>query len=619
MNIQFKMIVRFTVLFVCFIFSLYCSESKEDETNSIEGDSLELDYSMHKLPNNIKWMTNNSFKTFASPNAKKGGIFRAYIIGFPLTFRTVGPDSNNSTRSYFLNNQMSLLSVHPNTEEALPSIASHWAYDNDGKTMYFRIDKRARWSDGAPVTADDFIYTLEFMRSKHINAPWYNDYYSKEIDKVIKYDDHIISVSASKTIPDLWLTVSISPTPKHFYGKLNKEFVKEYNWKIEPNTGPYILSKFIKGKYLLFERKKNWWAKDLRFHRNRHNVDKFKIIVIRDDNIAFEHFKKGKIDTYRAVFPIIWHNKGKGKLFEKGYIQKIWFYNDTRQPTYGFRLNLDKEIFTDINIRYAFAHAINFDKLNKKVLRGDYERLHSFYTGFGEYTNKNIRARRYNIKEVERYMKSSGWERGKDGIWTKGNRRYSVTLTYGSPLYNPRMVVLQEEAKKAGIELKLELLDPSSSYKKVMEKKHEVNFSGFGGGGLRPSPWQSFHSENAHKPQTNNHTNTDDPEMDKLIDYYRNSISSKERIKLSHKIQKRIHDISAWIPLYQVPYTRHFYWRWMKLPKVAGTKNSSSLFTDPAGAGLFWIDEDVKEETIKALKAEKSFKPVTIIDKTFKN
>ncbi len=63
------------------------------------------------------------------------------------------------------------------------------------------------------------------------------------------------------------------------------------------------------------------------------------------------------------------------------------------------------------------------------------------------------------------------------------------------------MLVLQEEAKKAGIEFKLELLDPSAQYKKVMEKKHEVDFSGWGGSDLRPSPWQSFHSVNAHKAQ----------------------------------------------------------------------------------------------------------------------
>ncbi len=155
-----------------------------------------------------------------------------------------------------------------------------------------------------------------------------------------------------------------------------------------------------------------------------------------------------------------------------------------------------------------------------KFLRGDYKRLHNFDTGFGEWTNKKIRAREFDIKKVERYMEKSGWKRGNDGIWVKNGERYSVTLTYGVDEYTSRMIFLKEEAKKAGIELKLELLDPSAAYKKEMEKKHEIVFTGFSSPNLRPDPWQSFHSANAHKPQTNNITNTDDPEMDKLIECY---------------------------------------------------------------------------------------------------
>ncbi|MBN2401348.1 MAG: ABC transporter substrate-binding protein [Spirochaetes bacterium] len=597
---------------------LMCGNTEITEETEDDNDAPELDYSIHELPGGIRWITNEKFKTFASPDAKKGGIYNNYIDSFPLTFRTVGPDSNNSSRSFFLNNQLSLLEVHPNTEEPVPSLATHWAFDKDGKTMYFKLNKDARWSDGVPVTADDFIYTLEFMQSKHIQAPWYNDYYTKEIDNVIKYDASTISVSAPKKIPDLWMRITISPTPKHFYGKLDKNFVKKYNWKIPPNTGPYKLATYSKGKYLIFERKKDWWAQDLKYFKNRSNVNTFKLLVIRDNNIAYEYFKKGEIDSFMANFPEIWHEKGKEALFKNGYVHKIWFYTDTMQPTYGFYLNMDEDIFKDKNIRYAFAHAINFEKLNRNVLRGDYERLHSYFTGYGEYTNKTIRAREYSIDKAGKYMQKSGWKRGKDGIWQKNMMRYSVTVTYGSPQFTPRMLVLQEEAKKAGIEFKLESLDSSASYKKVMEKKHQVNFSGWGGGGLRPSPWQSFHSENAHKPQTNNHTNTDDPEMDKLIEAYDNSLNAKERIRLSHKIQQKIHEICAWVPLYQVPYTRSFYWRWIKMPEPAGTKNSTSLAGDPAGVGIYWIDEKAKKETLKAMKEGKTFEPVTIIDKTFR-
>ena len=368
------------IFLILILLSGMCDKS-EVETEAIEEKGPIMDYSAHELPKGIQWTTNNNFKTLASPEAKKGGTYNYFINSFPLTFRNVGPDNNQETRNYLLYNQLSLLAIHPNSEEPVPSLATHWAFDKNGKTMYFKLNKDANWSDGKPVTADDYIYTLEFMRSKYINDPFYNDYYTREIDKIIKYDDYTISVSAPKKIPDLILRITISPTPKHFYGKLDKNFVKKYNWAIEPNTGPYILKEYSKGKFILFERKKDWWAKDLKYYKNRFNVDRYKLVIIRDENVAFEYLKKGEIDSfYKAPtkFPEFWHDRGKGELFDKGYINKIWFFTDTAQTTWGFWLNMDKEIFKDKNVRYAFAHAINFEKLNQKVLRGDYERLNSF-------------------------------------------------------------------------------------------------------------------------------------------------------------------------------------------------------------------------------------------------
>jgi microcin C transport system substrate-binding protein len=69
-----------------------------------------------------------------------------------------------------------------------------------------------------------------------------------------------------------------------------------------------------------------------------------------------------------------------------------------------------------------------------------------------------------------------------------------------------------------------------------------------------------------------------------------------------------------------VPYVREAYWRWWRLPKVPGTKNSGNLF-DPfsiATGGLFWYDAQLREETLAAKKKKKKLPPVTIIEETYK-
>jgi len=572
------------------------------------------------IPQDIEWLTNRTDPVYASDKAVKGGTLRAGILSFPLTFRTVGPDSNSSFRGAILGNQFALIGIHPNTLAIIPEIATHWAFGKDKKTMYFKLNRAARWSDGRPVTAMDFAYTLDFMRSKHIVAPWYNDYYTKEIDKIVVYDDWTLAVVASRPQPDLHLKIGITPTPRHYYGELDPDFVRTYNWRIVPNTGPYQIASYKKGKEIVFARKKDWWGEGLRFYKYRFNVDKVKYTVVKDINVQWEHFKKGRIDAFGVTMPKYWHIKTQIPIFEKGYAHKIWFFNDTQQSASGMWLNQDREIFKDRRVRYAFAHAMNIQRVIEKVLRNDYFRLEHGYMGYGPYSNDSIIARRFDLDKVERYMTEGGWARGGDGIWVRDGMRFSVEVNYSIDEHTPRLVVLKEEAKKAGIELKLRRMDLSADYKTVFEKKHDVAWMAWSTS-LRPRFWEHYHSINAHKPQTNNITNTDDPVLDELIDTYRNSTNEKERIGLALRIQERIHQVGSYVPTFMVPYVRMAFWRWMRLPDIPGTRRSQNLFApfDSTRGGLFWFDKGLYTETKTAMKKKKAFPPVTRIDETYRH
>ncbi len=602
----FRRFINWFTVFPCLVF-LSCSAWAAPQPPD--------DIPPNDIPNDIQWLTNDTDPVFASPEAKKGGIFRLAVQAFPPTFRTVGPDSNSSFRSYILGNQLSLFELHPNTLNPIPSLATHWAYGKDKRTMYFKLNPKARWSDGTPVTAEDFAFTLEFMRSPHIVAPWYNDYYSREIERVDIFDAHTIAVVAARAVPDLHLKLGIAPTPKHFYGGFGPDFVRRFNWKIAPNTGPYQISRFKKGKEVRFKRKKDWWAADLKYFKNRFNVDVVVVKVIRDFNLQWEYFRKGKLDSFPMQFPSYWHQKSDIPEIRNGYIRRLWCYTDTRQSAMGMWMNADHPLFSDLYLREAFAHAMNIEKVISRVLRNDYFRLESGYAGYGAYSHPDIRARRFDLEKIAVLMTEHGWRRGKDGIWEKDGRRFSVEVSYSHEEHTPRLTVLKEEARKAGIELRLQRLDNAAAYKKFMEKKHQVAWMGWSTS-LRPRFWEHWHSVNAHKPQTNNITNTDDLELDTMIDRYRASLDETERIELSLKIQEKIHSLCPFVPTFMVPYVRQAYWRWWRLPEPPGTKNSDSLF-DPFGTGMFWLDSREKTETEAAMKAGRTFPSDPVIDTSF--
>ena len=106
------------------------------------------DYSVDTLPEGLKWITNNDEPVFASPEARKGGTYRTYMLGFPLTLRSAGPDSNGIFANFIHNFQMGLTGIHPNTFNPIPSLATHWAFDPDGVTVYYKLDPNAAGRTG---------------------------------------------------------------------------------------------------------------------------------------------------------------------------------------------------------------------------------------------------------------------------------------------------------------------------------------------------------------------------------------------------------------------------------------------------------------------------------------
>ena len=580
-----------------------------------------------ELPANLVWQTNDTDPVFASPDAKRGGTLRLWIDSFPLTLRRIGPDSNGAFAGVTRYIQMPLVAFHPVTRRPIPSLASAWAFGDDGRSMYFRIDPDARWSDGEPVTADDFVFTLELMRSKEIVEPWYNNEYTHEIIDIKKYEERTIGVECVSGKPPDEMLESYQPSvyAKHFF-TISKNFNRDYNWRVEPSTGAYRISEVRKGKYVELARLPDWWANDRRYYENRFNPDVIHIKVIRDVNTALRYFFRGELDSFGAVLPPIWWDKAKGPDFDNGYIDRYWFYTQGVQSPAGMFLNLDDSLLSNRDVRLGIAYAMNFDKVIATVLRGDYDRLQTFNDGFGDYDDKSIVARPFDIEKADAHFSAAGFvSRGADGILMRGDERLSVHVVYGNDASTERLVVLKEEAQKAGLELALDLTDGAASFKQVREKKYQIAWLAWAGQGLAPTYWEFWHSVNAHKPQTNNIVNMDDPEMDRLIDRYQASTSKAERVDLAHQMEERIYDSGSFIPSFKVPYTREIAWHWMKLPEPIGTPQTEALFFPLelanglfSAGGLFWIDVADKQATRDARAAGKPYPPVSIKDDRYR-
>ena len=587
------------------------------------------------IPKDLKWEDGSNEPVFSSPNAKRGGTMNVHTGDWPRTLRFVGPDASGSFRRHILdNNAMGLVDNHPETDGYFPALAKRWAVSTDKRTVYFELDSDARFSDGEPVRASDFFFHFYFMRSKHIKAPWYNDHYDNEKFKNITiFNSRTISLTYYKAKPDVVHRVNIRPVPEHHYEEIDEGYLKDYQFTFEPTAGPYEVRKenIKDGVSITLTRVEDWWASEKKFYKNRFNPDKIRVTVVREPAKVFELFRKGELDWHGLSLPEYWYEKlpNDAPEVQRGYIHKVQFYNDIPRPTWALRINCSKPLLDNKNIRHGLHHAMNWELVNKEIFHGDFERMQTVADGYGGRSNDKVKVREFSVEKAEAAFAKAGFdERGADGILKNADgKRLSFTISTGYKRFTSLLTVLKQEAKKAGVELNLEILELTAGWKKADEKNHEITFGGLNNSvELYPRFWEPFHSDNAYKeegdskynadgtlkaglnlkPNTNNSTVTADRDLDALIKKYRESSNLDEITQLSHQLIEQLHDHAGFIPAWSKPWYRVGYWRWVKWPDTFNAKQSR----DWEEFHVHWIEPADKTATLDAKKDGKTFEKV---------
>ncbi len=582
------------------------------------------------LPTQLTWQDGGHLPEIGSDDAVKGGTEYSRLADFPRTLRTVGPDSNGSFRPLILDDvSVQIAHRHPDNFEFYPGLAESWAVDRDARTVYVKLDPSARWSDGVSVTADDFMFMFFFYRSAYIVAPWYNNWFGTQYTNITRYDDHTLSITIPDAKPDMDARVlSLRPIAQHFFRALGDDFVERYQWQFEPTTGTYIIrdEDIKKGRSIVLTRLDNWWAKDRKFFKNRYNTDRIHLSVIRDTPKVFEAFKRGDIDQFGLNLAEYWYEKlpdGDADV-QSGFIHKSVFYNQRPRPTYGLWINTARPLLDSRDIRVGINHATNWQLVIDNYFRGDYARMKTSSEGYAEFSHPTLRARAFDIDKAQEHFSRGGFtERGADGVLVNSEgQRLSVTLSTGYELYKDVLTILKEEALKAGLEYRIEVLDSTAGWKKVQEKKHDIHFSAFAVSlEMYPRFWETYHSDNAYddaftdsgevnperqlKTQTNNLETLAIFELDTLIDRYRASGDRREMIDLAHEMTEIQHDHASFVPGFVQDFYRLGHWRWVKYPSGFNHKHSSR-------AGQYyihWIDTEEKQSTLEARKSGTTFTP----------
>jgi microcin C transport system substrate-binding protein len=375
------------------------------------GDFLKIG-SADEVPKDLVWKDGMEQPEIGDPAALKGGVFRRFIPSFPPTIRPFGDNSNNSFRGDAYDYiELPMVSLHPETMKEIPGLAKAWAESPDGRTVYFKLDPEARYSDGVPVRARDFLVAVYLRVSDHIVNPYAKQFYRENIAQIAIYDDTMVSVSLPETKAyAAALAGAITPSAPHFYSEYGADYNERYQWRFPPTTGAYEIrpDDVVKGVSITQTRVKDWWARDRKYYKHRFNPDKIVHTVVRDESKAFELFRAGELDTFYLTRPELWYEKSEIEPVHKGYIERVTFYNRYPKIPRGLYLNVAKAPLDKLDVRIGIQHAMNWQKVIDVMFRGDCQRLNAFNEGYVTFSDPSIRSRPYSIELARAAVRKAG-------------------------------------------------------------------------------------------------------------------------------------------------------------------------------------------------------------------
>jgi microcin C transport system substrate-binding protein len=319
---------------------------------------------------------------YVDPRAPKGGVFsqlgptRQYNQNF-LTF--------NSLNSYILRGDAALgmewtfaaLMARASDEpDAMYGLAASGVrVSADGLNYRYRIRPEARFHDGSKLTARDVAFSLNILKEK--GHPIIHQL-TRDFTGAAAEDDEIVTVRfTANRGRDVPLFVAGLPIFSRAYYAARA--FEESTLEIPLGSGPYKVGRFEAGRYIEYDRVKDWWGANLPVAVGQYNFDVLRYEYYRDRDVAFEGFT-AKSYLFREEFTSrTWATRYDFPAVKDGRVKRDVLTDDTPSGAQGWFINTRRDKFKDPRVREALIHAFDFEWTNKTIMYGSYQRTQSVF------------------------------------------------------------------------------------------------------------------------------------------------------------------------------------------------------------------------------------------------
>lgn len=578
------------------------------------------------LMGELKYPADFKHFDYVNPDAPKGGEIRQTHIQRG-SFDTLNPIPLKGEKALGLGLLFEPL-MSPSLDEASTEygLIAEWAsYPDDYSSVTFKLRDEARWHDGAPITAEDVLFSMETSRAHN---PLSAEYY-KNVVKGEKTGDRQVTftfdVKDNRELPNIVGQLTI--VPKHFWtGKDASGAERDISkTTLEPvlGSGPYRIKTMEPGRAIIYERNPDYWAKDLPIRKGQYNFDKIVFEYFRDAAVAFEGFKADQLDFWHESSAKSWATAYDFPAVKNGWIIRrddITLKNP--QPMQGFIFNIRRAKFADPKVRRAIGLAFDFEWANKNIFYDQYTRTTSYFQNtelaasglpqgreleilesvrsevppevfaqeFKNPVNASPEDLRNHLREAVALLKSAGWE-VKNGVLTNSTTGEPLTIEFlvqaqTAPLWERIALPFIANLEKLGIKSKIRAVDPPQYKLRTDEFDYDMIIDSLAQSDSPGNEQRYFwSSEAADRHGSQNSIGIKNPAVDKLVEKI---IFAKDRSELV-AATRALDRVLQWnyyvVPQWHLSRERIAYWDRFGLPQILPTRAV-------APEVVWWFDKD---------------------------
>lgn len=467
--------------------------------------------------------------------AEAGGTMIDAMSGEPSNL--IAMMAGESSASQIASNIFNSLLKYDKNLELTGELAQSWEVSKDQKTITFHLKPHLKWSDGAPLTSEDVLFTWQVVTDDNTRSPYGADY--KLVKKAEAPDANTFRVTYAQPYApalDSWSGLHI--LPKHI---LKGQDINKTPFSRNPiGSHYYQLDQWKKGESISLKR-------NPRATQGQAKIEHLVSRIIPDRAAQFLELIADNIDSmslnsiqYARIFPS-----------RPDLTKKIALYKELGNSYTYLGFNLKRKPFDDVRVRQAINYAIDKQEIIDGVLLGLGEPVASPYKPGTRWSNPHLSPYPYNPDKARALLKEAGFEdHDHDGILDRDGKPFSFEiLTNQNKEREMSAVLVQRRLKEIGIDVKIRVVEWATFISRFI-KTGDFNVVLLGWGlGLEPDQFNIWHSSQ-QAPGQFNFIGYKNPQVDKLLEAGRLELNPDKRMKIYHEFAEILLEDSPIVYLY---------------------------------------------------------------------